>query len=141
MDVFSLELAIYFVLPPLMLFAAAHLLAVSFALVAQLVLGRDIAHDEAVTAMAILIAATASVATLAYWTIQVVSVATVLATGAYFFVGAITYSRIIEDDCRRNRRRRVVPIGLPKGLILSSVFTLCTVAIGLLVLLIAVGFR
>ncbi|MEM6689614.1 MAG: hypothetical protein AAF664_09320 [Planctomycetota bacterium] len=65
-DVFSLELAIYFILPPVLLFALSYLCAGIFVPIAQLVAECEVSHDSVMTAIAVLIIATTVLAMLAY---------------------------------------------------------------------------
>ena len=127
MDVFSLELAIYFVLPPLVLFMAAYVSADIFVLVAKAIVEREIKRDTAVTAMAILIAATTSAALLAYWTSQQISTAIMVAPAAFFAVGWITCARLVLDYGSNDPKNRFGPIGLLKGFILSALLSACTI--------------
>lgn len=141
MNIFSLELAIYFILPPLVIFAAAYITAGIFMLVAQPMIGRYLLHDKAVTSMAILITLTTGIAFFVHWTTQNRSYTITAATVSLFLIGAITYARLIEDYSPCNIKRRVGPIGLAKGIRISAVFTLLTLVIGSLIAVISLSLR
>ncbi len=126
-DVFSLELAIYFVLPPFLLFVAAFFSADIFVLIAQTVVERDIKRDTGVTAMAILIGATMSGSLSAYWVTQRLSVAIVSAPVIFFAVGGIACGRLLQDHCYACTKRRFGPIGFRRGFVVSALLSACTI--------------
>ena len=126
-DVFSLELAIYFVLPPLLLFGAAFFSADIFVLIAQTVVERDIKRDTGVTAMAILIGATMSGSLIVYWVTQRLSVAIVSAPAISFAVGGIACGRLLQDHCYACTKQRFGPIGFRRGFVVSALLSACTI--------------
>ena len=128
MDVFSLELAIYFVLPPLLIFVAAYMSADIFVMVAGITVEREIKRDTGVTAMAILIIATAIAAFFTYWTTQRSASAFLAGFAAYFIAGGFTYARLVNDYSERGTKHRFTPIGLKRGFVLSALLSVCTVA-------------
>jgi len=127
MNVFSLELAIYFILPPLVLFTASYASADIFNLVAQLMVERDIKRDTGVTAMAILIAATTTVTLMTYWMTQQASAAIIAAPIAFFGTGGFTCARLVLDYSQNGKKHRFGPIGLGKGFKISALLSSCTI--------------
>jgi len=140
-DVFSLQLAIYFILPPVALYVSAYLCAGVLILFAQLVVEREVSHDRAMHAMAFVIAATTGVAAFVYWTTQILWVTIAAGSSSFFFVGAVIYSRFIEDFSPGGERGATAPIGLSRGTQISAMISLCAVAFTLFVLWGAGGVR
>ncbi|KAA1257526.1 hypothetical protein LF1_00130 [Rubripirellula obstinata] len=126
MDVSSLELAIYFVLPPLLLGIASYATADFFVIVAGLTVKREVKRDTGVTAMTILIIATSTVAFLTYWTTKQPATTIVSATVAYFVAGGLSYAWLVHDYCDRGTKHRFTPIGIKRGFSLSALLSLFT---------------
>ena len=126
MDVFSLELAIYFVLPPLLLFVAAYSSADIFVLVAKVLVKRDIRRDTGVTWMSILILATATVVFMTYWLMQRSSSAIIAGVASYFVVGGFSYARLVQEFGEHGTKHRFAPIGFKKGFLLSAILSAVT---------------
>lgn len=128
MDVFSLELAIYFILPPLLLFILAHATADIFEFVAQTQIERDLKRDTCVTVMAILIATTIAATWMAYWISGRLSTSIIVALTTFFFAAGLSCSHLVMDDDPKGRRHRFGPIGLRKAFVLSTMLTGCAIA-------------
>lgn len=128
MDVFSLELAIYFVLPPILLFITAYLSADLFVLVAKSTVQRDIKRDTGVTGMSILVFATAMVVFMTYWIMQRPVPAIVAGVTTNFFVGGVSYARLVQDFGDHDTKHRFAPIGFRKGFLLSTVLSAVSAA-------------
>ncbi|MBN1591031.1 MAG: hypothetical protein JW888_16075 [Pirellulales bacterium] len=133
-DVLSLEYAIYFIGPPLVLYAAAHIFGSVLTFVAQFFVEREVSHDEATYMMTFVIAATAAAAALVQWTTGILWAAVAAGSTASYVVGAFLFSRSIEDYTPSDRKEPIAPIGPNKGSLISAVIT----SIGLILTLLAV---
>ena len=126
MNVFSLELAIYFVLPPLLLFVAAYSTADVFVLVAKSLVKRDIRRDTGVTGMSILILTTVTVVLMTYWIMQRTMPAIIAGVTSYFIAGGFCYARFVQEFGEHGTKHRFAPIGIKKGFLLSAILSAVT---------------
>ncbi|MDB4759739.1 hypothetical protein OAG34_00850 [bacterium] len=135
LDVFSLKLAIYFVAPIVVLYVSAYIFAGVFTLIARIIIDRDVSHGTALDAMAFVIATTAAVIGLAYYTTQVLWVAIAAGSASFFFVGAIRYSRLFNDSSKHGRKGASTAVGLWKGFLISAILSSVLLGITILVVL------
>ncbi|QDV61083.1 hypothetical protein [Crateriforma conspicua] len=128
-DVFSLKLAIYFVGPLLLLYAATYLTGAVLTLVSSMVVDRELSLDSAMQSMVIVICATTFVASIAHWSIGSPRMTLAFAVTSFFFAGGLVYSYAVEDYTQFNEKRKTKPIGISKGFLVSGIYSILFAAL------------
>ena len=90
---------------------------------------------EEITIPQFVIATTAAVIGLAYYTTQVLWVAIAAGSASFFFVGAIRYSRLFKDSSKHGRKGASTAVGLWKGFLISAILSSVLLGITILVVL------
>ena len=87
----TLKYAIYFILPPIVLYILALLCAPVLTLAAEIVVERDLSHDTAVGMMAWVIATSTAVSVMVHWITRSPWVTLATGTAAFLLVGTLVY--------------------------------------------------
>jgi hypothetical protein len=133
-DFLTLKVAIYFILPAVVLYVVAYVGAELLNFTAQMVVEDDVSHDTAVRMMAMVIGTAAGVAALVYWITQVRWATLAAGTVASFFVGAFVFSQVFKDSSSSDQGGSVKPIGWARGSLISAILTLVGLALTWLLL-------
>ncbi|TWT74949.1 hypothetical protein [Allorhodopirellula solitaria] len=122
-DVFSLKLAIYFVGPLIFLYAVTFLTGAALTLISTMIVDRELSMNSAMRSMAIVICATNTVASIAHWTIGSPWATYAFAVTSFFFTGGLVYSHAVEEYTLFNQKLKTKPIGIPKGFLMSGIYS------------------
>ena len=133
LDVMTMKYAIYFLVPPIVLYVVALLCAAGLTLATESIVDRDLSRESAVGMMVWVASATIGVSVMSHWITRSPLISVVNGTAVFFLVGAIIYSRCIKEF-REHGRERVASIGLRKGLVISTIVTAFVLPVTLLVL-------
>ncbi|WP_144059193.1 hypothetical protein [Rhodopirellula sp. SWK7] len=131
---FSLKLAIYFVGPLILLYAVTYLTGTLLTLLSKMIVDRELSLDSAMQSMAIVICATTLVASIAHWTTGALWATIALAVASFFFTGGLVYSHAVEEYTLFNRKSRTKSIGIPKGFLLSALYSIILLSLTLFAL-------
>lgn len=126
-DVYSIGFAIYFILPPFLLWLAGYMSADIFVIIGETRSDREIKRETGVTAMGILIGIAATAAFLTNWSTQRIELAAFVGSITFFLAGVIAYAIVTEESKSDDSDTQADPADFDRALVLSAILTTCTV--------------
>ena len=136
-SVFSLELAIYFILPAAIFGACVYVGAVVLVSLAELSIQREVSHETAMSSIACVIGSTGLGVGLAYSFTQFPAILIAFSFTVYFLTGCIFYSRISRQPSRCRYNMPANEVGLVNGARVSAILT-CMLSLAALLLFLVV---
>lgn len=131
--------AIYFILPPLILFVAAYLTADIFVIVGEMTAETEIKREAGVTAMGVLITLALFSCWLTHWSTGSLTVSVVIGLLVYFAAGVMAYTLAHEDFRGAHGKMTTEPIELKRGIFPAALLSLITVVPSSVVVLVVMG--
>ncbi|QDT07551.1 hypothetical protein K227x_59790 [Rubripirellula lacrimiformis] len=132
-DLFSLKLAIYFIVPPLMICVVAYGGGHFLAAIAEVLFQHEVRHDKAVLASAVPAIASLTVGVASYTWFSGFLIAAIFGTAAYFVVGTIAYTCLLADYTFPNDPDQLSETEVRQGSQISGIMSILLFAVLLLV--------